>query len=89
MHNPPNARQRSETVCRFLLAIFFLGYTPGAHAAWEAGHYFHWAGLVVERYPPSSLGWYGGYAWAATGRAPGSWVILFSFSCLMDAWLRL
>lgn len=47
MHNPPNARRRSETVCLFFFFLVdFLGYTPGTHDAWEAGHFVFLSGLV-------------------------------------------
>lgn len=78
MHTPPppNARRRSETVCLFFFffLVDFLGYTPGAHDAWEAGHFCFpsWAGSVVERYPPLPLAGNGLACMAATDRArPG------------------
>lgn len=94
MHPPPPPLTLGEDPRQFVLffLVDFLGYTPRAHDAWEAGHFCFpsWAGSVVERYPPLPLAGMVWHAWPR--RTARAWVLghfLVSFSCLMDAWLRL
>jgi hypothetical protein len=76
---PPNARQRSETVCLFL--DIFLGYTPGGirrAGGWTLFSFLGWFGC--GKIPPSSLGWYGWLAcMGCDGPRPGLGSFCFPF----------
>lgn len=91
MHTPPLTLGEDPRQFVFFL-VDFLGYTPGAHDAWEAGHFLFsflgWFGC--GKIPPSSLGWKWFGMHGRDGlRAPGSWVIFgflfLSHGCMVTA----
>lgn len=93
MHPPPPLTL-GEDPRQFVLffLVDFLGYTPRAHDAWEAGHFCFpsWAGSVVERYPPLPLAGNGLACMAATDRARlglGSFFgfLFLSHGCMVTA----
>lgn len=93
MHNPPNARRRSETVCLFFFFFWwiFLVILPGHTTHGRLDTLFSFLGWFgCGKIPPSSLGWkWFGMHGRDGPRAPGSWVIFgflfLSHGCMVTA----